>query len=287
MSARSIWKGTLSISLVQIAVKLLSATEDPNDGIKFNQIHAECSAPIKQKRTCSKCNKELANEEVAKGYKHGDTYITVSDADLDTVRPESTHLISVDCMTPATSLNALQLDRAYYLAPDGPVAVKPYALMRSAMAKTKRVAVGKITMYGREHLVAIRAEGKGFVLHLLRTAAEIRAIDKMIDNYDALPEKVDAASERLATQLCENLAGEIDQDYVDEYRNGVIKIIQAKIEGTAIEMPKATEPVAVKEDVMAMLEASLATKKMAKAKPAKLALVERAEPKKAKKGKAA
>src|SRR2546428_2815101 len=134
MAARPTWKGFLKVSLVTIPVKVFPATES-SATISFNQLHAECQTRIQQKRWCPTCEREVANTELAKGYEcEKGRYVIVSDEDIQKVRVESTRVIDLVQFTEDTSIDPIYVDRAYYLAPDGPMAADAFAVMREGMA---------------------------------------------------------------------------------------------------------------------------------------------------------
>src|SRR5205809_3286502 len=175
MAARATWKGFLRVSLVNIPVKVFPATESSGT-ISFNQLHAECQTRIQQKRWCPTCNKEVANTELVKGYEfEKGRYVVMSEEDVDKVRPESTRVIDLVQFADDSAIDPMYVDRAYYLAPDGPMAAEAFAVMRDGMRG--KVGVGKLALYGREYLVAVRPHQRGIVMYTLHHAAEIRSID--------------------------------------------------------------------------------------------------------------
>src|SRR6185369_4273104 len=181
MSVRSTWKGFLKISLVNIPIKVFPATES-SGSISFNQLHAECQTRIRQKRWCEHCNREVPNNEFEKG-----RYVVLSDDDFDKVRPESTRVIDLVQFADDAAIDPMYVDRAYYLAPDGRMAADAFAVMREGMKG--KVGVGKLALYGREYLVAVKPHERGIVMYTLHHAAEIRSI-RSVDELSAVPETV-------------------------------------------------------------------------------------------------
>jgi len=160
---------------VNIPIKVFPATES-GGAISFNQLHGECQTRINQKRWCAHCNREVPNTEIVKGYEfEKGRYVVLSDDDFDKVRPESTRVIDLVQFADASSIDPMFVDRTYYLAPDGGVAADAFAVMRDGMAG--KVGVGKLALYGREYLVAVRPHGRGIVMHTLHHAAEMRGIE--------------------------------------------------------------------------------------------------------------
>ena len=140
--------------------------------LSFNQLHAECQTRIQQKRWCPHCEREVSNTELAKGYgvRKGAAMMIVSEEDIQRVRVESTRVINLVQFANADEIDPIYVDRAYYLAPDGPMAAEAFAVMREGMAG--KAGIGKVAVYGREYLVAVRPQKKGLVMYTLHHAAE-------------------------------------------------------------------------------------------------------------------
>jgi len=254
MAVRPTWKGYLKVSLVTIPVRVYPATESAAT-ISFNQLHAECKTRIQQKRWCPHCEREVTNAELAKGYEYEKGhYVVVSEEDIQKVRVESTRVIDLQQFTDETSIDPIYVDRAYYLAPDGPMAGSAFSVMREGMAG--KAGIGKVALYGREYLVAIRPQKKGLVMYTLHHDAEIRSIDQ-IEELSSLPAKVKPEEMKLAKQVISTFEGELNlKDYKDEYREGLRQIIDAKIAGEEIVAPEVQEPPKV-VDLMEALRRSL------------------------------
>jgi len=266
MPPRPTWKGFLKVSLVNIPVKVFPATESA-DSISFNQLHAECQTRIQQRRWCSHCEREVPNTELVKGYEfEKGRYVIVSDEDIQKVRVESTRVINLVQFADDSEIDPIYVDRAYYLAPDGPMAAEAFAVMREGMAG--KAGIGKMALYGREYLVAIRPKKKGLVMYTLHHDAEIRSIDQ-IEELSSVPTKVNPAEMKLAKQVIATFDAELNlKDYKDEYKEGLRKIIDAKIAGEEIVAPEVEEPARV-VDLMEALKRSLDSVSHDKKKPAK------------------
>jgi DNA end-binding protein Ku len=266
MPPRPTWKGFLKVSLVNIPVKVFPATESA-DSISFNQLHAECQTRIQQKRWCSHCEREVPNTELVKGYEfEKGRYVIVTDEDIQKVRVESTRVINLVQFADDSEIDPIYVDRAYYLAPDGPMAAEAFAVMREGMAG--KAGIGKMALYGREYLVAIRPKKKGLVMYTLHHDAEIRSIDQ-IEELSSVPTKVNPAEMKLAKQVIATFDAELNlKDYKDEYKEGLRKIIDAKIAGEEIVAPEVEEPARV-VDLMEALKRSLDSVSHDKKKPAK------------------
>src|SRR3989442_3320625 len=269
MAARPTWKGFLKVSLVTIPVKVFPATESAAT-ISFNQLHAECQTRIQQKRWCTHCEREVANTELAKGYEfEKGRYVIVSDEDIQKVRVESTRVIDLVQFTEDTSIDPIYVDRAYSRARDGPMAADAFAVMREGMAG--QAGIGKVALYGREYLVAVRPHKKGIVMYTLHHDAEIRSIDQ-IEELNSVPSKVKPEEMKLAKQVISTFDAELNlKDYKDEYKEGLRKIIDAKIAGEEIVAPEVKEPARV-VDLMEALKRSLDSVSQERKKPAKAVL---------------
>jgi DNA end-binding protein Ku len=269
MAPRPTWKGFLKVSLVNIPVKVFPATESAAT-LSFNQLHAECQTRIQQKRWCPHCEREVSNTELAKGYEfEKGRYVIVSDEDIQKVRVESTRVINLVPFADDTEIDPIYVDRAYYLAPDGPMAAEAFAVMREGMAG--KAGIGKVALYGREYLVAVRPQKKGLVMYTLHHDAEIRAIDQ-IEELSSVPLKVKPDEMKLAKQVISTFEAELNlKDYKDEYTEGLRQIIDAKIAGEEVVAPEVQEPPKV-VDLMEALRRSLDSVSTDKKKPAKAAL---------------
>jgi DNA end-binding protein Ku len=268
MAVRSTWKGFLKVSLVNIPIRVFPATESAAT-LSFNQLHAECQTRIQQKRWCPKCDREVPLSEVVKGYEFAKgRYVVMQEDDFAKVTTPSTRIISLEQFTDETAVDPMYVDRAYYLAPDGQVAADAYAVMREGMRG--KVGIGKVALYGREYLVAIKAQQYGLVMYTLHHAAEIRSISA-VEELAAVPEKVKPEEIRLAKQVISTFEGPLNlSDYKDEYREGLQRIIDAKIAGEEIVAPATEAPPRV-VNLMEALKKSLDSVSATKKKPAKAA----------------
>jgi DNA end-binding protein Ku len=229
MAARPTWKGFLKISLVNIPIKVFPATESSGT-ISFHQLHGECQTRIQQKRWCPYHNREVPNSEIVKGYEfEKGRYVVLSEEDFDKVRPESTRVIDLVQFADDSAIDPMYIDRAYYLAPDGKMAGDAFAVMREGMKG--KVGIGKLALYGREYLVAVRPQERGIVMYTLHHAAEIRSIDT-VEELNSVATTVKPEEMKLAQQVIATFEGPLDlANYKDEYREGLQRIIEAKIAG--------------------------------------------------------
>jgi DNA end-binding protein Ku len=232
MPARPTWKGFLKISLVNIPVRVFPAT-DAAATISFNQLHAECQTRIQQKRWCPKCEREVPISEIAKGYEfEKGRYVVMTEDDISKVRPESTRVIDLVQFADASSIDPIYIERPYYLAPDGAMALDAFAVMREGMKG--KAGIGKLALYGREYLVAVQPRDNGLVMYTLRHAKEVRAMSQ-IEELESVPSKVKPDEIKLAKQVIGNFEAAFDPtETKDQYQEELQRIIDAKIAGEEV-----------------------------------------------------
>src|SRR6516225_10002275 len=252
MAARPTWKGYLKISLVNVPIKVFPAT-DAGATLSFNQLH---------------CEREVANTDLVKGYEfEKGRYVVIDEEDIEKVRVESTRVINLEQFTDDTEIDSIYLERPYYLAPDGPVALEAFAVIREGMKG--KAGIGKVALYGREYLVKVQPREKGLVMYTLRHANEIRSMEAIEELAD-MPEKIKADEVKLAQQVMATFEGDVDfESYTDEYQVGLREIIDAKIEGREIVAPEVQAPPKV-VNLMDALRKSLDTISTSKKKQATL-----------------
>jgi DNA end-binding protein Ku len=210
----------------------------------------------------------VPNSEIVKGYEfEKGRYVIMSEEDFDKVRPESTRVIDLVQFADDASIDPMYVDRAYYLAPDGTMAADAFAVMRDGMKG--KVGIGKLALYGREYLVAVKPHDRGIVMYTLHHAAEIRSIDT-VDELSTVSTKVRPEEIKLAKQVIETFEGPLNlSDYKDEYREGLQRIIDAKIAGEEVVAPAVQAPARV-VNLMDALKKSLDRVSEGKKKTAKV-----------------
>src|ERR1700682_6153075 len=267
MAARPTWKGYLKISLVNIPIKVFPAT-DAGATLSFNQLHGECQTRIQQKRWCPKCEREVPNTDIVKGFEfEKGRYVVIDEEDIEKVRVDSTRVINLEKFTEDTAIDPIYLERPYYLAPDGAVAEEAFAVIREGMKG--KAGIGKVAVYGGEYLVKVQPRERGLVMYTLRHANEIRSMDA-IDELTDVPDKVKPAEGATAKPGVGTFEGEIDfASYRDEYQEGLREIIDAKIEGREIVTEEIEAPPKV-VNLMEALRKSLDSISASKKKPAAL-----------------
>jgi len=258
------WKGAISFGLVTIPVAVYPATEEKT--LRFNQLHAEDGGRIRMKRTCSIDGEEVPYEEIAKGYEYEkDKYVVLTDEDFDAVPVESSRAIDIQQFVDIDEIDPTLYKKSYYLVPDE-TGAKAYALLREAMSQDSRVGIAKVSFRDKEHLAALRFKDEAFVLETMYWPDEIRVFETDVN----LDTKVRDQELQMARQLIENLTSEWNPDeFTDEYREAMLQIVEAKINGQEIESV-APEPTAKVVDLMEALKASVAAaKKEADGPPAR------------------
>jgi DNA end-binding protein Ku len=252
---RPIWSGSLSFGLVNVPVKLLSATRDR--GIHFNQLHEKDKARIEVRRVCTSENAEVPWEEVARGYEldNGDV-IMLTDEELDAADPKKTRTIDIEAFVDLEEIDPIYFDHPYFLVPDSnEAAVRAYHLLREVMDQSGRVAIARFVLRTKEYLVAVRARGNAISLTTMRFHDEVRSPD---DVGIAGPAKAKKAQVDQAVTLIESLKRDFEPAYYeDAHRERLLAIIERKRKGQEIEIPAERETPAAAPDLMAALEASI------------------------------
>jgi len=255
------WKGAISFGLVTIPVGLYPATEEKT--LRFNQLHDEDFGRIRYQRYCSKDGEEVPFEHIVKGYEYEkDKYVVLTDEDFDAVPVESSRAIDILQFVELEEIDPTYFQKSYYLVPDE-TGLKAYTLLRRAMEEDGRVAIAKVAFREKEHLAALRFKGDIFVLETMFWPDEIRAAD-----FEVLDQKVTIRPQevQMAKSLIDNLTDEFKpEEFHDEYREGLLAIIEKKVAGEEIEVVREPEPTKV-VDLMEALKASVeATKEKAAA----------------------
>ncbi|MFH9073098.1 Ku protein [Streptomyces alboflavus] len=252
---RSIWNGAISFGLVSIPIKLVNATE--NHSISFRQIHTEDGGRIRYRKVCELEDREVTSAEIGKGYEDADgSIIPITEDDLAALPIPTAKTIEIVAFVPADRIDPLQMDTAYYLSANGVPAAKPYTLLREALKRSRKVAIAKFALRGRERLGMLRVVDDVIAMHGLLWPDEIRATDSVAPDTEV---KVRDAELDLADALMDTL-GEVDLDTLhDDYRTAVEEMIAAKVEGGGTYTPApAAEPGGGKViDLMAALENSV------------------------------
>ena len=261
---RAIWSGSISLGLVNVPVRLFSAVKRKD--VHFHQLQESTGARIRYKKVSESTGREVQSDNIVKGYEVSKgNYVPVTDDDFEAVEPERTHTVEIEDFVALEEVDPLQFTNTYWVAPqDSKGASKAYALLRDAMEKKDRVAVGRFVLRTKEHLVLVRPVDNALALHTMLFPDEIVAAR----DVDGLPvrAKADAREMKMAEQLIESLTVKWDpKKYRDTYREKLLDIIKRKAKGEEI-VTEPREERAEVVDLMAALEASIEASKSARRK---------------------
>ncbi|MEU3219446.1 Ku protein [Streptomyces sp. NPDC006971] len=257
---RSIWNGAISFGLVSIPIKLVNATE--SHSISFRQVHLSDGGRIRYRKVCEIDGEEVGAAEIGKAYEDADgSMIPITDEELGSLPLPTAKTIEIVAFVPATSIDPLQMDAAYYLSANGVPAAKPYTLLREALKRSRKVAVAKYALRGRERLGMLRVVDDVIAMHGLLWPDEIRSPEGAAPEADVT---VRDAELDLADALMDTL-GEVDMESLhDDYREAVEELIAAKAEGRTLEPAKAEASGGKVVDLVAALEKSVREAKEAR-----------------------
>jgi DNA end-binding protein Ku len=254
--ARSIWSGSISFGLVNVPVKLYTAVSRKT--VSFHQLHDADGSRIRQKRVCEADGEEVPYENIVKGYEISpDTYVVIEPAELDALDPKKTKTIEIEAFVDLAEIDPILYDQPYYVVP-ATGAAKAYRLMLAAMHDSGRVAIARVVLRQKEHLVALRAAGEVMLMETLVFADEVISPETLDEVVAAGEVEISKRELTVARQLIEMLSGSFDvTHYRDEYREAVLALIEAKVAGKKIAVAPAAAPAPAVPDLMAALQASV------------------------------
>lgn len=237
MAPRANWKGFLRLSLVTCPVALFPATSEA-EKVSFNQINKRTGNRIKYQRVDAETGEDVDNEDIVKGYKvDTDSYIEVTKDELDNIALDSNRTIDIDQFVPRTEIDDLYVVRPYYLVPDGKVGHDAYAVIRDTIRATGKVALARLVLTNREHVVALEARGKGLVGLLLRYPYEVRAAEDYFDDIQDV--KITKDMLDLAKHIVDQKSGHFEPaKFEDHYEAALIDLINQKQAGHPIAKAK-------------------------------------------------
>lgn len=287
---RAIWKGSVSFGLVNVPVKLYSATESHD--VSFRQVHAKDGGRIKYQRVCSIDGEEVPYSDIAKGYETEDgEMVILTDDDLAELPSTSSREIAVEKFVPSDQIDPMMFEKSYYLEPEKSGA-KPYALLRQALKDADRMAVVTVALRQRTSVAVLRVRDDVIVLQTMMWPDEVRQPDFNIE-----PGEVKDSEVKMANMLVETLAGDFDaSEFEDDYAGAVESLVKTKIEGGEVKKTAtSTKSSGEVVDLLAALQKSVAAAKSARGeepaepeeKPAKKTAAKKAPAKKAAAKKAA
>ena len=253
MAPRSIWNGTITFGLVNVPIKLYTATESMS--VHFNEVHARDGARIEHRRICPKQDKEVPYEEIVKGYEVSEgKYVVLDKDEIKAAAGDRGKVVHLEDFVLAAEIDPIFFEKTYFVgAGDDKDA---YRLLHEALARSGRAGIGRFSFHDREYLVAVRALDDVLALHTLRFHDEIASPDDVeVPKSSRKPSKREV---EMAGKLVDMLAADFDaSSYEDTYREAVLDLIKRKAKGEEIDLAEQEEP-AHGDDVLAALEASLA-----------------------------
>jgi DNA end-binding protein Ku len=255
MAPRPTWQGHLRLSLVSCPVALYTATSRTKD-VSFNMLHKDTHNRIRMIPTDPELG-PIERSDIVKGYQfEKDRYVIVTPEEIDNVRLESTRTIDIDRFVDETEIDRLYWNDPYFLVPDGKVAVEAFTVIREAMAKAGKVALGRVVMHQRERLLAMEPRDRGLVAYTLRTFDEVKDPAEVFADIPAI--KPDKNMVEIAAKIIQQQEGPFDPtQFKDRYEEALRALIQEK-EKSAGRTVSAAEPEDTKVvDLMEALRRSL------------------------------
>ena len=257
---RPIWTGAIGFGLVNIPVKLYSATQSSN--LDLDMLDKSDHSNIKFMRVNEKTGKEVKWESIVKGYKYNNDFVILDDKDFEAASAKKTKTIEISDFVKQEEISSIYYETPYYIEPDKS-GTRPYALLLQALKKTGKVGIATFVMRSKESLAILRADENVLVLNRIRFEEEIRDPKEL-----TLPEHtaVKPAELQMAVSLINQLSGKFDvSKYKDNYKDELLKLIHAKAKGQKIKAPEMKVVHSKTKDLMSQLKASLETPKRKKA----------------------
>jgi len=241
MAPRANWKGYLRLSLVSCPIALFPATTE-REKIRFNQINRKTGHRIKLLKVDAETGEPVDSDEIIRGYEVAKgEYIEVTDEELEAVALESTQTIEIDEFVPKSEIDDLYNVRPYYIAPDGKVGVDAFAVIRDVIGAMNMVALGRVVLTSREHVIAIEQRDKGLMGTLLRYPYEVRQPTEFFSDIPAT--KVTKDMLDLARHIVETKSGHFQADkFEDHYENALQELLRRKQAGEKITAPEPRQP---------------------------------------------
>ena len=260
--ARGIWRGAISFGLIHIPVQVMSAKKE--EKLHFHMLDKRDFSPIGYRQINKSTGEEVDRKNIVKAFEYQrDQYVVLTDQDFEKANPKATQTIDIEDFVEITDVDPLLFATPYYLTPDK-TGEKGYVLLRKTLERTKKAAVAQFVMRKKQHLVAILARGDYLILEILRFAHEIREVKdaRFLEDVDLGKVKISERELKMAHQLVEGMTSKWKpEQYKDTYQNDLMKRIQAKAKGGAIETPPEMEAGEVTDtnaaDLAALLSKSL------------------------------
>jgi DNA end-binding protein Ku len=267
MAPRAYWKGFLRLSLVSCPIQLFPATSE-REKVSFNQINNETGNRIRYRKVDEQTGEEVEQQNIVKAYQvEKGHYIEISDEELEAVAIESKKTIEIDEFVPKSEIDELYYMRPYYIVPDGDVGQDAFAVIRDIIAKMDKVAIGRVVLTTREHVIAMEPRGKGLMGTLLRYPYEVRNENEYFDDIPDIKIKKDMLD--LAQHIVVSKSGHFEpESFEDHYESALRDLIEKKSKGIKIEAPKRGEPAKV-INLMDALRKSIRSEQATAKKPGK------------------
>jgi DNA end-binding protein Ku len=267
MAPRANWKGFLRLSLVTCPIALFPATSE-SEKISFNQINKKTGNRIRYLKVDAETGDEVSSEDIIKGYKvDTDRYLEVTKDELENIALESTRTIEIDEFVPRSEIDDLYLVRPYYIVPDGKVGHDAYAVIRETIKSLDKVAIARVVLTNREHIIALEARDKGLMGMLLRYPYEVREASEYFDDIQDV--KITKDMLDLARHIVEQKSGHFEPGkFEDHYEAALSELLAKKQNGLPITAAKKTAPDNV-VNLMDALRASIGQKEKSAPSPAK------------------
>ena len=237
MAPRPYWKGFLRLSLVSCPIQLFPATSE-RDKVSFNQINKETGNRIRYRKVDDDTGEEVPSEDIIKGYEVAKgQYVEISEDEIDAIALDSAKAIEIDEFVPKSEIDELYYIRPYYIVPDGNVGQDAFVVIRNVIKQMNMVAIGRVVLTSREHVIALEPRGKGLMGTLLRYPYEIRNEKEYFDEIEDVKLSKDMMD--LAKHIVETKSGHFDPDkFEDHYEAALKDLIAKKSKGIKIEAPK-------------------------------------------------
>ncbi|MGZ1490002.1 non-homologous end joining protein Ku [Brevibacterium sediminis] len=241
---RAIWTGSIAFGLVNVPVKLYSATE--NHDVRMHQVHKKDGGRIRNQHRCEECGKTVEYDDIDKAFDDGEHRVVLTSEDFEALPAEDNDDIDVLQFVPSDEIDPIMLEKAYFLEPTSKTP-KAYLLLRKTLEDTERTAIVKLTLRTRTRLAVLRVCGKVLMIQTLRWADEIRDVDfKGVNSKAKISDKELEMSEKLVESYSEDFTPE---DFSDDYQVELRKLIDAKIEsGESLDVEKTFDDEDSEED---------------------------------------
>ena len=241
MPPRANWKGYLRLSLVSCPIALYPASS-LSEKVSFNRINRKTGNRLKQQNVDSETGKEVPREDIARGYEVGKgQYLIVEDEELEAVQVESTRTIEIDQFVPRNEIDDRYIDSPYYIAPDGGVGQDAFAVIRDTIGKMNMVALGRVVLTRREHVIALEPRGRGLLGMTLRYPYEVRDERPYFEDIPELKLPKDMMD--LASHIVSNKSGHFDPSHFeDRYENALVDLLKKKQAGEKITPVRGAPP---------------------------------------------